>query len=143
MKCNEQDKTHGQDEQSTHVDDACIQAADEILYKLSMLKRERITLINLAHERTQANLPINSPEVLAQAEKINLLLEDEAIRELFMFLRKSSWAQSRLDIFEFKQSSLVLASLNQRDAKWLPVAYQEFHMFQEKLLQRLLTTIKL
>ena len=143
MKCNEQGKTHGQDEQSTHVDDACIQAADEILYKLSMLKRERITLTNLAHERAQANLPINSPEVLVQAEKINLLLEDEAIRELFMFLRKSSWAQSRLDTLEFKQPSLVLASLNQRDAKWLPVAYQEFHMFQEELLQRLLATIKL
>ncbi len=49
MKRNEQDNDQERNENSKRVDDACIQAADEILYKLSMLKRERITLTSLAN----------------------------------------------------------------------------------------------
>ena len=140
MKGSDQDQTHEPNGQSMCVDDVCLQAVDEILYKLSMLKRERIKLINLAHERTRSNLPLNSPELLAQANKINELLEDEAIRELFLFLRQSAWAQNRMDALEFKQPSLILASLN--ESRWLPLAREEFRMFQQERLHRLLIGLK-
>ncbi len=116
------------------IDDACVEAADELLYKLANLKRERTTLANLVNRRLRANLPLNSPDLLAQAEKVNRLLEDDAIAELFRFLRTSTWAQSRLDEQTFRQQSLVLESLYPYDKRCLLSAHEEMQMlFSEPL----------
>jgi hypothetical protein len=122
------------------VDEACIDAADEILYKLTMLKRERIALINLARERTKEGLPLNSAALLGQAERINSLLNDEAIRELFLFLRASTWAQNRLNA-EFRQGSFVIASLGTDESGWSPQDQEEFSSLKEPSFQQLLTNI--
>ena len=108
------------------IDDACVEAVDELLYKLLALKRERTTLVNLAGARLRANLPLNSPEVLEQAQEINRMLEDEAIAELFRFLRTSVWAQSRFDDTMFKQPTLVVQSLIPYDQRCILAAREEY-----------------
>ena len=97
-------------------------------------------MINLARERSEEGLAFNNAALLAQAEKINALLDDEAIRELFAFLRTSKWAQSRLNS-EFRQGSFVIASLDADQTSWIPQNSEDYAPPEEPSFAQLLNNI--
>ena len=111
------------------VNEACAEAADELLYKLSILKRERTTLVNMVNNRLKANLPLTSLEISEQAEKINRILQDEAIAGLFGFLHASEWEQNRLDERKFRQQTLILESPTPYDKRCVTAAREEMDVF--------------
>jgi hypothetical protein len=127
--------------QSTRIDDICLEAADEILEKLAALKRERATLVNLARERVRAGLPLNTPALLAQAQRVNRLMEEESLRELFAFLRTSPWAQRRFDAAEFRGAPLVTASLLRRQTEIFTLARREYRVTHSAAFARLMAAI--
>ncbi len=99
------------------VFDTCVEAADEKMYKLSILERERTTLVN----------PVNRLKANLQAENLNRSLETEAIAEL-RIMCTSAWTQNGLKERQFKQS-LILQSFHPYDKRCVLAAHEEMGVF--------------